>query len=161
HDQEISAADRDALCVELQEALGSVRHWQMLGVQAAGFIVAANVVLIGYGFTQKEAGMFHLASTLPVILLAVHIAGISSSTNQIALAIQIDDGFHIHETQSLARIYARNYLRSAGPQLEAVIAQGPRGRNLSLKLFITPVAIFLYAASLGQVGLFVLYLVLY
>jgi hypothetical protein len=160
-DQEASSPDRDALCVELQEALGSVRHWQMVGVQAAGFIVAANIVLIGYGFTQKDAGMFLLASTLPVTLLAVHIIGISSSTNQIALAIRIEDEFHIRETQSLARIYARNYLRSAGPTLEAVIAQGPRGRTLSLKWFITPEAIVLYAASLGQVGLFVLFLVRY
>ena len=160
-DQEASAPDRDALRIELQEALGSVRHWQMVGVQAAGFILAANIVLIGYGFTQKHAGMFLLASTLPVILLGVHIIGISSSTNQIALAILIENELHIRETQSLARIYARNYLRSAGPQLEAVIAQGPRGRNLSLKLFITPVAIFLYAASLGQVGLFALFLVHY
>src|SRR5262249_3947207 len=59
-DQEASAPDRDALRIELQEALGSVRHWQMVGVQAAGFIVAANVVLIGYGFAQKQAGMFLL-----------------------------------------------------------------------------------------------------
>jgi hypothetical protein len=133
----------------------------MVGVQAAGFILAANIVLIGYGFTQKHAGMFLLASTLPVILLAVHIIGISSSTNQIALVIRIEDELHIRETQSLARIYARNYLRLAGPQLEAVIAQGTRGRTLSLKWFITPEAIVLYAASLGQVGLFVLCLVLY
>jgi len=160
-DQEVSTPDRDALRVELQEALGSVRHWQMLSVQAAGFIVAANVVLIGYGFSQKEAGMFLLASTLPVILLAVHLAGISSSTNQIALAIQIEDELHIRETQSLARIYARNYLRLTEPQLKDVIAQGPRPRNLSLNSFITPVAVSLYAASVGQVGLFVLYLVLY
>jgi len=160
-DQEASAPDRDALRIELQEALGSVRHWQMVGVQAAGFILTADIVLIGYGFTQKHAGMFLLASTLPVILLAVHIIGISSSTNQIALVIRIEDELHIRETQSLARIYARNYLRLAGPQLEAVIAQGPRGRTLSLKWFITPEAIVLYAASLGQVGLFVLCLVLY
>jgi hypothetical protein len=133
----------------------------MLGIQTAGFIIAANVVLIGYGFTQKQAGMFLIASTLPLVLLAVHIAGLSSSTNQIALAIRIEDELHIRETQSLARIYPRNYLRSTELQLEAVRAQGPRGRNLSLKLFITPVAIVLYAASLGQLGLFVLYLVLY
>ena len=133
----------------------------MVGVQAAGFIVAADIVLIGYGFAQKHAGMFLLASMLPVILLAVHIIGISSSTNQIALAIQIEDEFHIRETQSLARIYARNYLRSAGPQLEAVIAQGPRDRTLSLKWFITLEAIVLYAASLGQVGLFALFFVRY
>jgi hypothetical protein len=110
---------------------------------------------------RKKPGLFLLASTLPLILLAVHIIGISSSTNQIALAIRIEDEFHIHETQSLAKIYAKRYLRSVGPQLEAVIAQGPRGRNLSLKSFITPEAIVVYAASLGQVGLFVLYLVLY
>jgi hypothetical protein len=160
-DQEASAPDRDALCVELQEALGSVRHWQMLGIQTAGFIIAANVVLIGYGFTQKHAGVFLIASSLWVILLGVHIAGLSSSTNQIALAIRIEDELHICEMQSLARIYARNYLRSAGPQLEAAIAQGPRGRNLSLKLLITPAAIVFYAFSLGGLGLFVLCLVLY
>src|SRR5689334_8388063 len=78
-DQEASAPDRDALRVELQEALGSVRHWQMLSIQTAGFIIAANIVLIGYGFTQKLAGMFLIGSTLPLNLLAVHIAGISSS----------------------------------------------------------------------------------
>jgi hypothetical protein len=160
-DQEASAPHRDALLVELQEALGSVRHWQMLGIQTAGFIIAANIVLIGYGLSQKEAGMFLLGSVLPLTLLAVHIAGISSSTNQIALAIRIEDELHIHERHSLARIYARNYLRSAGPQLEAAIAQGPRGPNLSLKMFITPGAIVLYAFILGQVGLFVLYLVHY
>jgi hypothetical protein len=133
----------------------------MVGVQAAGFIIAANIVVIGYGFTQKHAGMFLIACTLPLVLLVAHIAGLSSSTNQIALAIRIEDELHIRETQSLARIYARNYLRSAGPQLEAAIAQGPRGRTLSLKWFITPVAMVLYAASLAQVGLFALFLVHY
>jgi hypothetical protein len=133
----------------------------MLGIQTAGFIIAANIVVIGYGFTQKHAGMFLFASTLPLVLLVVHIAGLSSSTNQIALAIRSEDELHIREAQSLARIYAENYLRSAGPQLEAAIARGPRGRTLILKWFITPGAIVLYAASLGQVGLFALFLVHY
>jgi len=158
-DQGTRTPDRDTLRVELQEALGSVRHWQVQAVQTAGFILAANIVLIGYGFSQKHAGMFLIGSALPLILLGVHIIGISSSTNQIALAIRIEDELHVRETQSLARIYARNYLRSAGPQLEAAIAQKARGRNLSLKSFITPEAIILYAASLGQLVLFALFLV--
>ena len=160
-DQEVSTPDRDALRVELQEALGSVRHWQMLGIQAAGFIVAGVVVLIGYGFAQKQAGIFLLGSPLPVILLALYISGLSAATNQVVLSIRIEDELHIRETLSLAREYARNYLRLAEPQLEVVSAKRPRDRYFNHKWFLGPVAILLYAAGLGQLGLFVLGLVLY
>ena len=68
-DQGTRTPDRDTLRVELQEALGSVRHWQVQAVQTAGFILAANIVLIGYGFSQKHAGMFLIGSALPLILL--------------------------------------------------------------------------------------------
>jgi hypothetical protein len=159
--QEVSTSDRDALRLELQEALGSVRHWQVLGIQATGFVVAGNVVLIGYGFTQKQAGMFLIGSTLPLITLALYMITVSAVFSLVDLSIRIEDGLHIHKTHSLARTYARNYLRLTEPQLEVISAQGPRDRNLSLKWFTKTVAIILYAACLGQLGLFVLCFVHY
>jgi hypothetical protein len=127
----------------------------MLGIQAAGFIVAGNVVLIGYGFTQKQAGIFLLGSALPVILLAVYMITVSAAAGLIVLSIRIEDELHIREMHSLARTYARSNLRLTGPQLKVIGAQEPRDRNLSLKWFIKPAAIILYAATLGQLGLFV------
>jgi hypothetical protein len=159
--QEIATSDPDALRLELQEALGSVRHWQMMSVQATGFIVAGNVVLIGYGFTQKQAGMFLLGSVLPVILLALFIITVSAEAGLIVLSLRIEQELHIRKKHSLARTYARSYLRLTGPQLEVIAAQEPRDRNLTRKWFIRPVAIILYAASLGQLGLFVLCFALY
>lgn len=133
----------------------------MLGFQAAGFIVAGNVVLIGYGFTQKQAGMFLLGSVLPVILLAVYMITVSNAAGLIVLSTRIEDELHIGEVHSLARTYARSNLRLTGPQLEAIAAQEPSNRNLSLKWFIKLAAIIFYAASLGQLGLFVLCFALY
>jgi hypothetical protein len=133
----------------------------MLGFQAAGFIVAGNVVLIGYGFTQKQAGTFLLGSVLPVILLAVYMTTISNAAGLVALSIRIEDELHIREMHSLARTYARSNLRLTEPQLKIIAAQEPRVRNLNLKWFIKPAPIILYAASLGQLGLFALCFALY
>ena len=159
--QEIPNSDRDALRLELQEALGTVRHWQMINIQATGFIVAGNIVLIGYGFTQKQAGMFLLGSVLPVILLALFIITVPAEAGLIVLTLRIEQELHIHKTHSLARTYARIYLRLTGPQLEVIAAQELQDRNLTRKLFIRPVAIIFYAASLVQLGLFVLFFALY
>jgi hypothetical protein len=92
-----------------------VRHWQMMSVQATGFVVAGNVVLIGYGFTQKQAGMFVLGSVLPVILLALFIITVSAEAHLIVLSLRIEQEVHIGKTHSLTRTYARSYLRLTGP----------------------------------------------
>jgi type II secretory pathway component PulK len=105
--------------------------------------------------------MFLLASGVPVVLLAVYMITVSAAASLIVLSIRIEDDLHIHETRSLARTYARSHLRLTGPQLEDVSTQEPRDRNLSLKWFTKPVAIILYVASIGQLGLFVLCFVFY
>jgi hypothetical protein len=118
-------------------------------------------VLIGYGFTQKQAGMFLIGSALPLITLALYMITVSAVYSLVVLSIRIEDDLHIPKTHSLARTYARNYLRLTGPELEGISAQEPRDRNLSFKWFTKSVAIILYVTSLGQVGLFVLFFGIY
>lgn len=51
-------ADKEAVRLELQEALVSFRQQATLGVQVAGFIAAADSLLLIAGFSQHRSGIF-------------------------------------------------------------------------------------------------------
>jgi hypothetical protein len=111
--------DPDSLRLELQETLVTVRHWQTLRVQTTGFIVAGNVALLAYGFSQKEAGIFFLGSALPVILLIVYTLTMSISAPLITLAVKLERDLQIRD-HSLAAIYVRNHLWLADSDVESL-----------------------------------------
>jgi hypothetical protein len=65
--------DAEAQRLELQEAIAAARQSATLGVQISGFLVAADSLLLAYGFAQKQSGIFLVASLLPLALLAIGV----------------------------------------------------------------------------------------
>jgi len=65
--------DAEAQRLELQEAISTVRQLAALGVQISGYLVAADSLLLAYGFAQKQSAIFLVASLLP---LAIIVTGI-------------------------------------------------------------------------------------
>lgn len=54
-DEDASGDTTEALRAQLQNATEWIRHLLGLLVQACGFFIAADALLVGYGITQKKA----------------------------------------------------------------------------------------------------------
>jgi hypothetical protein len=161
--REISTShpDPDSLRLELQEALVTVRHWQTQSIQAAGFIVAGNVRLVAYGFSQKQAGIFLVGSVLPIILLMVYSLAISAAAPLIMLAIKLERDLQIRG-HSLAATYARNHLWLGNVDIENLNDAEVQKLGLEKRRwFFNLTAIILYICTMGQIVLGILCLTIY
>jgi hypothetical protein len=67
-------ADAEALRLELQEALETLRSQAALLIQAFGVIITADSVLLAYGFAQKESAILLVASLMPIAVFIVYFA---------------------------------------------------------------------------------------
>jgi hypothetical protein len=65
--------DTESLRLELKEAITAFNAQISLIAQSLGFIIAADVVLLGYGFSQRRSAIFLLTSLLPIAMLVVLI----------------------------------------------------------------------------------------
>ncbi|HET9257360.1 MAG TPA: hypothetical protein VFO16_19460, partial [Pseudonocardiaceae bacterium] len=65
--------DKQSMQIELQEALGTYRHWISQLTQLTGFFLAADGLLLGYGFSQRIASILLVASFSPVFILIMYL----------------------------------------------------------------------------------------
>jgi hypothetical protein len=105
------APDNESLRLELQETLVTARHWSSLLIQTTGFLIAADVVLISYGFAQKLAGILLLASTLPLAILFIFQMVWTSVTPLLNLVLRIEKKLLIRG-DSLGATFGRSLLES-------------------------------------------------
>jgi hypothetical protein len=153
--------DPVSLRLELQEALVTVRHWQTQRIQTTGFIVAGNVILLAYGFSQKRAGIFLVGSTLPIILLMVYTLTMSVSAPLITLAIKLERDLRIRR-HSLAVTYARSHLWLADFDIENLNDREVQKLTLEKRRwFFNSAAVILYIVGIGQIVLGILCLTIY
>lgn len=151
----------EALRLELQEAIVSFRHWTSQMTQAAGFIVTGDVVLISYGFSQKLAGILLLASALPIGILLVYLVVMSIVTPLAHLILKIERKLKIRE-DSLGVTFAQIHLRSMIANHKAIeCLDDEEVRILPLSgptigWLKKTIPLILYAATIVQIGLFVL-----
>ena len=87
----------ESLRLELQEAIATFRHQIVLLVQALSFIVAADPVLLGYGFAQKIAGILYVASLLPLGGLFIYIHIMTGLVRICYVAIRLEWKLSLHE----------------------------------------------------------------
>lgn len=87
----------ESLQLELQEAIATFRHQIVLLVQALSFIVAADAVLLGYGFAQKIAGILFVASLLPLGGLFIYIHIMTGLVRICYVAIRLEWKLSLHE----------------------------------------------------------------
>lgn len=64
-------ADSDALRIQWQQALEFLRQQNTIAVQAFGFLITADILLVAYGMSQRIASAFALASLMPLASVAV------------------------------------------------------------------------------------------
>jgi hypothetical protein len=67
----VEPEDRDALRVQMQQAIETFRHLSTLFVQSAGFLIATDGLLFGYGLAQKKAVPLLIASLAPLAITVV------------------------------------------------------------------------------------------
>jgi hypothetical protein len=75
----VEPEDRDALRVQMQQAIETFRHMTTLFVQSSGFLIAADGLLFGYGLAQKKAVPLLIASLTVrrcsgLVRLSVHVS---------------------------------------------------------------------------------------
>jgi hypothetical protein len=133
-------SDNGSLRIELQEALVTYRQWATQLTQVAGFFVAADVVLVSYGFSQRLAAILLVASTVPMLILVMYMAIGSVNRPLVNLVLRIERKLLIQE-DSLGAILAQTWLK--------------------WESLWSTVPITLYTATAVQVGLFVLSLTVF
>jgi hypothetical protein len=158
------APDNESLRLELQQALGAYQHWVTVLTQVNGFITAADVALISYGFSQRLAAILLVASGAPMLILAMYILVGSIASPLVNLVLRIERRLQIRK-DSLGATYVHTYFRSTTPTLSSHIEylsdEEVRQLDLKWERFWGPIPIILYAATVVQVGLFVLSLTVF
>jgi hypothetical protein len=157
------APDNESLRLELQEALATYRHWVTQLTQVTGFAVAADVVLVSYGFSQKLAGILLLASGLPIFILVMYMVVGSIASPFVDLVLRIERRLLIRK-DSLGATYVHTYFRSMSPTLDRIEdLDDEQVRHLNLKWdsLWSPIPKIAYVATAAQVGLFVLCLTVF
>jgi hypothetical protein len=154
-------ADKEALRLELQEAIVTFRQQATLGVQIAGFIATADSLLLVYGFAQHQSGIFLIASLTPIILLIAYVEILKSAlpVGYVAMVLERELGL---SKAPLATVFAFRMIHSAQPT--GGTFQGINDSDLQESLFSAPARIafastpayVLYAIFLAQIGLFLI-----
>ena len=80
--------DRDALRVQMQQAIETFRHLTTLFVQCAGFLIAIDGLLFGYGLAQKKAVPLLIASLAPVGIVFVLMLVLSNGLPMVYVAVK-------------------------------------------------------------------------
>jgi len=158
------APDNESLRLELQEAVATYRHNVSQLTQVTGIIATANVVLLSYGFSQRLAAILLVASTGPIVLLLIYLLVGSLLTPLISLILRFERRLLIRE-DSIGAVFLRSYVRAVPPALSGHIEdlsdEEVRDLNLKWNSLLAPIPILLYAATIVQIGLFVLSLTVF
>jgi hypothetical protein len=160
------APDNESLRLELQEAIGTFRHWNTQLTQVGGFVATGDVVLLSYGFSQRLAAILLFASGFPMVILLLYLYIGSINIPLVSLILRIERKLLIQD-DSLGATYLRAQLPSLTPipgTIEELTDEEVHRLNLSLSMshwLWTPVPIVLYTSTIVQVGLFVLSLTVF
>lgn len=158
------APDSESLRLELQEATETYRNLFSQLTQIAGFVAAADVVLLSYGFSQRLAIILLLASFGPGYILVIYLLIGSFLARLTNLILRLERKLLIRK-DSIGATYMRSYFRSAEPALgdriedltdEEVQHLRPRWDSLW-----TPIPIILYAVTVIQGVVFILSLAIF
>jgi hypothetical protein len=156
--------DKESLRIELQEAIVTYRQWASQLTQVAGFLVAADVVLLSYGFSQRLAAILLVASTVPMLILIIYMVLGSTASPFINLVLRIERKLSIRE-DSLGATFARTYFGKIIPPVDSDIEdlddEEVRHLNLKWETRWSAIPMTLYAATAVQVGLFALSLTVF
>jgi hypothetical protein len=156
----------ESLRLQLQEAISTFQLQTSMMAQAFGFIIAADALLLGYGFSEREAGILLVASFMPLALLFVYIEILNHAAPVAYVAIRLEKILLPGEL-TLAATYAATRLGAAFRLIEDI----PDAANLDevikglrpprLYWLRTRASLAIYFASIAQFGLFLASLLAY
>jgi hypothetical protein len=101
---DLKRPDSESLRLELQEAITTFRHQTGLLIQALGFILTADSVLLAYGFAQRQSGVLLVASLMPIALLIVLIQFMVGLVPICYVAIKLERKLSLREEPHLALV---------------------------------------------------------
>ena len=156
----VEPEDRDALRVQMQQAIETFRHLTTLFVQSAGFLIAADGLLFGYGLAQRKAVPLLMASLAPLAIIVVLMLVLSQGLPVGYVAVKSEQRLLPREA-TLAQTYLMTkyplaYSRIApsltmeGDEHNQMLANPPLGGILGAKTL----ALSLVIGSIAQFALF-------
>jgi hypothetical protein len=154
------STDKEAVRLELQEALVSFRQQATLGVQVAGFMATADALLLIAGFAQHRSGIFLLASFAPILLFIIYVELLKYAlpVGYVAMALERELGL---SNAPLATAFAARVILRIDPQggLGGVTArdlQKSLSSTSARLVFARTPAYVLYSIFIAQLGLFLI-----
>jgi len=158
------APDNESLRVELQEALVTYRQYTSQFLQTAGILIAADVVLISYAFSQRIAVILLVASTGPIWLLVSYTIIVSTIGPFNDLVLRIERRLRIRKDSlgvTLAGATTGKMIPAVGSHIEDLNDEELRHLNLRWELRRSVVPIVLYVGTAMHIVLFVLSLTVF
>src|SRR5258708_5088513 len=158
--------ESESLRLELQEAITSIRHQISTLTQVAGFLAAADSVLIAYGFSQRISGILLIASFMPVIMIVSYAEILQSALPLIYVAVTLEQKLQLRDAP-LAALYLQSYARDifdrfgkdidmTDPKVRESILNFSRTKRLNNGTIYS-----LYAIFATQIGLFLISIIIY
>lgn len=165
---DLTEPENESLRLELKEAIGAFQIQASLIVQTAGFFIAADTLLLAYGFSQRRSGIFLLASFMPPVMLAVYIFLRIDSISVIYVAMMLEEKLNLRDIPLVGTL-ARIRMKSVFKVLDGtdMPMADPRSRELLLEratrkyLWNDSATRLLCLVTLLQIGFFLLSLLLF
>ena len=153
------APDDESLRVELQEALVTYRQYTSNFLQTAGILIAADVALVSYAFTQRIAVILLVASAFLISILVSYTIVGSIAGPLINLVLRIERRLRIREDSlgaTLARTVPAKMIPAVGSHIEDLTDEEVHHLNLKWEARWSVIPIMVYAGIAIQIVLFVL-----
>jgi hypothetical protein len=108
-----AATDPEILRLQLNRSLDLYQFYTTLLFQGIGFLVGADVILLGYGLTQRKAALLLIAAFMPLVMLVLRL---EIGKNSLAIAYvalcyedELSPGAHTLTRTLLATVYSAQY----------------------------------------------------
>jgi hypothetical protein len=119
--------DTESLRLELKEAIAGFNAQLSLIAQSLGFLIAADVVILGYGFAQRRSIILLLASLIPIIMLVVLIDLMTSMIPMSYVAINLERRLSLQDWPLIG-----TYTKSCQGIIQAVLGDIENWDNLKV-----------------------------
>jgi hypothetical protein len=158
------APDNESLRIELQEALVTYRQLYSSFMQALGILVAADVALVSYAFSQRIAVILLVGCAFPISILVSWIVTGSEVGPLINLVLRIERRLRIRKDSfgaTMARTIPAKMIPAVGSHIEDLTDEEVRHLNLRWESRWSVIAIMSYAGTALHIVLFVLSLTVF
>jgi hypothetical protein len=154
------ADDRETLRIQMQQSIETIRHLTSLFVQAIGFFTASNVLLLGYGLTQRKSGAILVAALMPLAVLSAQAIIYRNAVPIGYVALRCERKLTPGEV-TLAITYLRTQYNSLYVRLISIMEMEPEAQLTALRTTRMPFLrssfnLWYFSGAIAQLVVFVL-----